>query len=91
MTPQVTDPQQLKEAISELLQSDKDFMRKLVRETLVDMATNKLELEDKQSRRKALREKYKQRGGIQLSVINALQQLFNDTPFPSDMTQMLSK
>lgn len=91
MTPQVIDPQQLKTALSELLQSDKEFMRQLFRQTIVDIATEEIEKTDKQSRRKALREKYKQKGGIKLNVIEALQKLFEDAPSDVEMTNMLTK
>lgn len=91
MTPTVIDTQQLKTALRELLRSDKEFMRELIRQTVVEMATEEMEKMDKESLRKALRDKYKQKGGIKLSVIDALQNLFDDAPSAIEMTQMLTK
>jgi hypothetical protein len=91
MTPQTIDTQQLKIALLQLLQSDKEFMQQLFQQTIINTEKEELEKMDSNHRRKQLREKYKRKGGIKMSVINGLQRLFEDAPSAVEMTNMLKK
>ncbi len=91
MNPQTIDTQELKAALLQLAQSDKAFMQQLFQQTLLNITQEDIEKLDSIEIRERLRDNFRHKGGVKMSVIKSLQKLFKDAPTAEEMANLLRK